>query len=312
MQCQNNLKQLALACLSHEHANGKFPSGGWCYEWIGDASRGFGKKQPGSWVFSILPYMDNTTLFNMSASNSSTGQLNNVRSAREHVHDPADRDELSYAAASGGVSRNRDELCQSSRRQLSQYRQGRLRGEWGDSVYASSYRACDPGPTTLAEGDAAFAGARFQNGQSWGANYNVRGKNITTLLPPAWGPTPYNGIIFQNSEVTMGMITDGSSNTYLIGEKYCVQAFYATGNDTSDCETIYNGDDDDNERTAWCSPMQDTPDYYSESWGTPTTPSTISLYGSITAGAATRRTFMPSGLRRETCISTPPPPLSWV
>lgn len=160
---------------------------------------------------------------------------------------------------------------------------GDYAGNGGDSVYASSYRACDPGPTTLAEGDAAFAGARFQNGQSWGANYNVRGKNITTLLPPAWGPTPYNGIIFQNSEVTMGMITDGSSNTYLIGEKYCVQAFYATGNDTSDCETIYNGDDDDNERTAWCSPMQDTPDYYSESWGTPTTPSTISLYGSAHA-----------------------------
>ena len=54
MQCSNNLKQLSLGMLQHEHANGKFPSGGWTYYWVGDATRGFGLKQPGSWLYSII------------------------------------------------------------------------------------------------------------------------------------------------------------------------------------------------------------------------------------------------------------------
>ena len=113
VQCQNNLKQLALGCLHHEQANGKFPSGGWSFHWLGDASRGFGHTQPGSWIYSILPYIDQMNLYQMSASNPATGQLNSVQSA-EHVHDPAYGAMLSYAAAIGGVSRSWSPVLQSS------------------------------------------------------------------------------------------------------------------------------------------------------------------------------------------------------
>ena len=57
VQCSNNLKQMALACLQHEEANKFLPSGGWGWTWAGDPDRGFGKRQPGGWHFSILPYM---------------------------------------------------------------------------------------------------------------------------------------------------------------------------------------------------------------------------------------------------------------
>ena len=36
LQCQNNLKQIALGALDHEHINGWLPTGGWGYGWVGD------------------------------------------------------------------------------------------------------------------------------------------------------------------------------------------------------------------------------------------------------------------------------------
>src|SRR4051812_3111599 len=57
-QCKNHLKQMALGCLLHEDTHKFLPSGGWSDYHAADANMGFGERQPGSWYFSILPYIE--------------------------------------------------------------------------------------------------------------------------------------------------------------------------------------------------------------------------------------------------------------
>ena len=66
-QCKNNLKQLALGCLSHENLNKWFPTGGWGYQWTGDADRGTDWRQPGGWIYNIMPFVELQSLHDMGA-----------------------------------------------------------------------------------------------------------------------------------------------------------------------------------------------------------------------------------------------------
>ena len=65
MQCQNHLKQLALGCLAHESATHRFPTNGWGWGWTGDADRGDDWRQPGCWLFNILPYIEQQPLHDL-------------------------------------------------------------------------------------------------------------------------------------------------------------------------------------------------------------------------------------------------------
>jgi prepilin-type N-terminal cleavage/methylation domain-containing protein/prepilin-type processing-associated H-X9-DG protein len=66
-QCANNLKELALACMTHESSIGHLPTGGWGWHWVGDADRGFGKDQSGGWLYNITPFLESTQLHELPA-----------------------------------------------------------------------------------------------------------------------------------------------------------------------------------------------------------------------------------------------------
>jgi type II secretory pathway pseudopilin PulG len=56
--CANNLRQIGLSMYLHESAQTHFPTGGWSEAWVGDPDAGFSEKQPGSWIFNSLGYME--------------------------------------------------------------------------------------------------------------------------------------------------------------------------------------------------------------------------------------------------------------
>lgn len=66
------------------------------------------------------------------------------------------------------------------------------------------------------------------------------------------------GISFQRSSIRLSNIPDGSSKTYLIGEKYLTPRHYSTGLTSADNETWCTGYNNDLFRNAFYEPMQDT------------------------------------------------------
>jgi hypothetical protein len=65
MQCQSHLKQLGLAALNFDSAHRRFPSGGWGYQWQGFADVSSLAGQPGSWTFSLLPFVEQDSLYHL-------------------------------------------------------------------------------------------------------------------------------------------------------------------------------------------------------------------------------------------------------
>ncbi len=66
--CINNLRQLALAANAFEAGHQYLPSNGWGYRWVGDPSRGFGRRQPGGWVYHLSPFLESQSKLNADGS----------------------------------------------------------------------------------------------------------------------------------------------------------------------------------------------------------------------------------------------------
>ncbi len=111
-------------------------------------------------------------------------------------------------------------------------------GNIGD--YAYSGRGTDVGPTSIAE--AATYGWKF-SGDAF-----VEFQRKQFKLPNFNGLT---GVIFQRSEIKINHITDGTTHTYLLGEKNVPADHYDTGIPGNDDQSMYNGHDKDNLRSTF-------------------------------------------------------------
>ena len=228
-QCENNLKQLGLAMLNHEQAMKSFVSGGWGWRWLPEPVRGSGPRQPGAWTYSLLPYVEQ-------------GSLHRLGSGA----DPA-------AVAAANAERNQFPLsifiCPSRRRV------GLFGNHW------NAYYNGDPTPQTGRTDYAANAGdqriCQFgANCQGWGPPSLADG-DANWNWPDTDGLT---GVIFLRSDVRMSDLKDGTSSTYMIGEKYLNPEHYEDGLDWSDDQSMFTGFANDNYRTTHpdLPPMQDS------------------------------------------------------
>src|SRR5690349_6670512 len=65
LQCNNNLKQMGIGAQNHATSIGHYPAGGWGWYWIGDPDMGTNWRQPGGWIYNLLPYIEQQNLHDL-------------------------------------------------------------------------------------------------------------------------------------------------------------------------------------------------------------------------------------------------------
>lgn len=216
-QCRNNLKQWALAWHNHEATAKFFPSGGWGLRWIGIPELGYGKNQPGAWTYSCLPYIDQTALFQLGGSPANLAQQ--ASQTFPMLHCPSRRSAQLYFAQSSVVFREANFAPFVSR------------SDYAANCSSNTRNQDTQGPWTRADG--------LNPNYPWTSTQDL------------------TGVSFLRSEIRFSDITDGVSNTFMLGEKYLNPSHYTTGFDDADNENAFTGWDNDLNRVTGVPPRQD-------------------------------------------------------
>jgi prepilin-type N-terminal cleavage/methylation domain-containing protein/prepilin-type processing-associated H-X9-DG protein len=263
VQCTNNLKQLALGCLGHESFTGRYPTGGWGWAWTGDADRGADWRQPGGWLYNILPHIEQQPLHDLGLG---SGPWNSTDRRTAHTQ---------RLGAALGVF-----YCPSRRPAILYPRT--------DADFANALPGRDPAGHCdyAANGGDSYTDPDSPVAAAWASIYGAGGpKNPSEVENPPGQMTANarttfanvarlaNGIVYCGSMTRTADIPDGTSNTYLIGEKYLDPDAYAMGTDLADNGPALQGDNEDISRwsgwrpaTPW-PPTQDTPGLFIRSFG---------------------------------------------
>ena len=208
MQCKNHLKQLGLAMHSHHEAHGHLPTNGWGQLWVGDADRGFGLQQPGGWIYNSLPYLEEGVVHDFGAgmiqgsTEKREATLVMLESVLEVLNCPTRRPAILYPYTS----------LQSPHNSAT------------PSVRGSTDYCANAGDTEhiAIRGPDSYEEAESPNYEFGDLSYHT-------------------GISYAQSQIKFAKITDGTANTYIVGEKYLDPDDYADGGSEGDDAGAYEG-----------------------------------------------------------------------
>jgi len=287
-QCNNNLKQIGLAVCNHESALKFYAMAGWGTYYLGHPDLGAGLTQPGGWLFNILPYMEQSGLYNLQSN--------------KHGAD------LQAAAVTLMTTPLSCYYCP-SRRQAKTYpnldSKWNSPGGWGRDTKAAAFGMGDN--STMNIYDTSISGIALTPPVPAAARNDYAGnihewanlldfRNLSSSHPyykltvgyttvgtqgavafktyfiddPAirkllvgfwftqWGSDPTSnyaccaqgGVIVPFNSINVGQVQDGTSNTFFAGEKSIEPQYYETGWAHNDQWNAYCGYDGEHTRMA--------------------------------------------------------------
>ncbi|MGL4421567.1 MAG: DUF1559 domain-containing protein, partial [Gemmataceae bacterium] len=231
--CQNNMKQVGLAFHSAHDTYNHFPSGGWGWNWVGDADRGAGKKQPGGWLYSSLPFIEQDNAHNMGKGLPTAAKFD--------AHTERTRIRLKVVS------------CPTRRGNIEVPNTG-----------AYTYVNATGVPPYFGKSDyAALGGSNSGSSEFFGGpgSYADGDSDGWWSGSGAIDSTRFNGVTYSRSTVKIVHLKPGSSNIIMIGEKLVNPNNYDNGGDPGDNECLYVGMDNDLTRSTFNPPLQDVPGF---------------------------------------------------
>ena len=258
-QCVNNLKQLGLACLNCESALKAFPSAGWVCGTMGHPDAGAGFQQPGGWLFNILPYLEQGTLYKLQqgktfgtigvTEEAAAGSVAETPLAAMYCPSrrpvqtyPQRTDLIGYGAhsaiiagAMGGTNQGQMLMVYDASATTLQTSVASGVTSVAHSDYAgngftySQLPLTGSGPIDIFF-NTLMGGGTYVTAQWLGIPANAEStKALLTVQPAGQG-----GLFFYGLSTALAQIQDGTSNTYLCGEKYMDANHYLDGLDGTD------------------------------------------------------------------------------
>ncbi|MGD9125982.1 MAG: DUF1559 domain-containing protein [Planctomycetia bacterium] len=247
LQCCNQLKQLSLGINNAESAHGAYPTQGW-FGWAPVPDLGYGVKQPASWAYQIMPFVESAAMYEQGMGGSLAEQrqanVDRFQTPLNLWNCPSRRAAEVYpinlSASSPQVDTPR--MCY----QLSTHgKNGSIR-----SCYAAN------------AGDFFGAGADLYTDYPWNGPPMENGMptpSMSFYSSLDWDShnKNYTGVIYAHSAVCIRDVTDGTSHTYLVGEKCCDSGMQPQG-DPGDDQGPYIGGECDNMRWGMYEPVPDS------------------------------------------------------
>lgn len=232
-QCLNNLKQLGLATQIFVDSQKFLPSAGWADWFVGCPDQGMGESQPGSWAYQLLGYIEESSRAGIGQgytcddprAKDAIGQM--MGTPVSSFYCPSRRAARAYPYA----NKNATNFTPPPAMGKSDYA-----ANMGDlKIFGTDGRANALG--------SVAAGITFDkwtySGPIFAASPAVRAQSNNCS-------TGQTGVVFQRSTIALSQITDGTSKTYLYGEKNLNSNDYETGLAGNDDQSMYNGYDRDN------------------------------------------------------------------
>jgi len=256
-QCNNNLKQVALASMNCESALKHFPAGGWAAYWVGNPDRGCGQAQMGGPLYNILPYMEQSAVYSLQANKTGTNleaaALTMISTPIQAFYCPSRRQAKAYpqlTSESHNVPVNNTRYLYSAGATAGVENITPIttcgRSDYvgcGYHYYGMDYGSVD---TTTVEGIPTYKGGTG----TYGMDQIMKDKTLFNKFMNAPG-YPYGGmnaslsgvaaVFYPFSTVDVGQVKDGTSNTFMFGEKYANPDWVETGYRHGDCWDMYGG-----------------------------------------------------------------------